>query len=65
MNKQSEGKKKTRQESLIVGTKKVTFQSNYVKYYMVIQPKLAILLLFKSKAQKKERKCLFWNQNDK
>ena len=38
MNKQSEGKEKTRQESLIVETKKVTFQSNYVKYYMVIEP---------------------------
>ena len=38
MNKQSEGKEKTRQESLIVGTKKVTFQSYYVKYYMVIEP---------------------------
>ena len=49
-------KEKTRQESLIVGTKKVTFQSNYVKYYMVIQPKLAILLLFKSKSSKKKRK---------
>ena len=50
-------KEKTRQESLIVATKKyLTFQSNYVKYYMVIQPKLAILLLFKSKSSKKKRK---------
>ena len=31
-------KEKRRQGSLIVGTKKVTFQSKYVKYYMVLQP---------------------------